>query len=429
MSETLTRIDPTKPSGPVAYTADVRANFQAVQDQIDALEAQAGVPGPPGPQGPPGADSIVPGPPGPSIVSTDPNNFATLGTDSFIYVPPSLPLTGGLLTGALAINAQDSADDAGIVSALTIGASNGAPGIMFQPQDNSGAAYSLENYSGIFYLSNYDSLGNYVGDVLSVNGTAVGFVGQATMSKRLLISSTDAAVQITQTDTSGWPALVTSGPPGAAAGYWEGQRSGTSRWSVVPGDPSAEGAPIATTTTASVAAGQNVIPVASATGMTVGMSLVATGVPVGATIITIAALNLTISANTTGGGVASGAAVTVYRNTGTNFGMTRFADNGAALGTAFGISRQTGAITLGGATTVGPAGTNALTTTPGSASATAATIGLSGTGGLRFNTNIGFNAPPIAKPTINGACAGNTAIKALLTALAAYGLITDNTTA
>lgn len=103
MSETLTRIDPTKPSGPVAYTADVRANFQAAQDQIDALEAQAGVPGPPGPQGPPGADSTVPGPPGPSMVSTDPNNFATLGTDSFIYVPPALPLAGGTLTGPLTI--------------------------------------------------------------------------------------------------------------------------------------------------------------------------------------------------------------------------------------------------------------------------------------------------------------------------------------
>ena len=34
---------------------------------------------------------------------------------------------------------------------------------------------------------------------------------------------------------------------------------------------------------------------------------------------------------------------------------------------------------------------------------------------------------PIGKPTVSGACAGNTAIKALLTALASYGLINDST--
>ena len=43
---------------------------------------------------------------------------------------------------------------------------------------------------------------------------------------------------------------------------------------------------------------------------------------------------------------------------------------------------------------------------------------------------MGFNGTAaIAKPTISGACAGNTAIKALLTALASYGLVTDSTTA
>jgi hypothetical protein len=43
---------------------------------------------------------------------------------------------------------------------------------------------------------------------------------------------------------------------------------------------------------------------------------------------------------------------------------------------------------------------------------------------------IGFQgSAPIARPTISGACAGNTAIKALLTALVSYGLITDSTTA
>ena len=49
---------------------------------------------------------------------------------------------------------------------------------------------------------------------------------------------------------------------------------------------------------------------------------------------------------------------------------------------------------------------------------------------LSVTGNAGFNSvAPIAKPTIAGACAGNTAIKALLTALASYGLVTDTTTA
>jgi hypothetical protein len=49
---------------------------------------------------------------------------------------------------------------------------------------------------------------------------------------------------------------------------------------------------------------------------------------------------------------------------------------------------------------------------------------------MQFISTVGFNnTAPIAKPTVAGACAGNTAIKALLTALASYGLVTDSTTA
>jgi hypothetical protein len=50
--------------------------------------------------------------------------------------------------------------------------------------------------------------------------------------------------------------------------------------------------------------------------------------------------------------------------------------------------------------------------------------------GLRVIGNVGFyNTAPIAKPTVSGAWAGNTAGKALSTALASLGLITDSTTA
>jgi hypothetical protein len=72
------------------------------------------------------------------------------------------------------------------------------------------------------------------------------------------------------------------------------------------------GTPINTTTTASVAVGQTVIPVTSVTGMANGMPISATGIPAGATIASIASLNVTIdSGHATTGIVASGAAVTV----------------------------------------------------------------------------------------------------------------------
>jgi hypothetical protein len=43
---------------------------------------------------------------------------------------------------------------------------------------------------------------------------------------------------------------------------------------------------------------------------------------------------------------------------------------------------------------------------------------------------IGFNSTaPIAKPTVTGAKGSNAALASLMTALAAYGLVTDSTSA
>lgn len=67
---------------------------------------------------------------------------------------------------------------------------------------------------------------------------------------------------------------------------------------------------VTTTTTASVAAGQTVIPVTAATGFVVGLPIAATGIPAGASIAAINGLNITINPATTGT-VASGATVTV----------------------------------------------------------------------------------------------------------------------
>lgn len=49
---------------------------------------------------------------------------------------------------------------------------------------------------------------------------------------------------------------------------------------------------------------------------------------------------------------------------------------------------------------------------------------------VRFNSTAGFNnTGPIAKPTVTGAKGSNAALASLMTALAAYGLVTDSTTA
>jgi hypothetical protein len=53
-----------------------------------------------------------------------------------------------------------------------------------------------------------------------------------------------------------------------------------------------------------------------------------------------------------------------------------------------------------------------------------------GTGGIRLRSPVGFNnTTPIAKPTVSGAKGSNAALASLMTALAAYGLVVDSTTA
>jgi hypothetical protein len=68
--------------------------------------------------------------------------------------------------------------------------------------------------------------------------------------------------------------------------------------------------PIITTTTGVVASGATVIPVASAAGMVAGQPIAATGIPASTTIVSIASLNVTISA-ATNASIASGATITV----------------------------------------------------------------------------------------------------------------------
>jgi hypothetical protein len=132
--------------------------------------------------------------------------------------------------------------------------------------------------------------------------------------------------------------------------------------SAASGGPTGTGA-ITTTTTAAVAAGVTVIPVTSATGMAANMPIAATGIPAGATIVSIAALNVTISAATLTGGVALGATVTVtapiadgsvdWQFLGAGSGGSLFlheygwSDNGAPRAATGSVYAESGAITLG----------------------------------------------------------------------------------
>jgi hypothetical protein len=149
-----------------------------------------------------------------------------------------------------------------------------------------------------------------------------GIGGAALAAPLTLKASSDPTLYITSTG-NGWPAVKWNNASGqaGAAGYFESQRGGLSRWSVEFGGSDAE----------------------------------------------------------TGG------------NVGTNLRVNAFGDNGSDLGPVFDLIRSN----------------------------------LS----AKFYGPVAFNgAAPAAKPTVTGSRGGNAALASLLTALAAYGLITDGST-
>jgi hypothetical protein len=117
-------------TGALVLAADPTSAMQPVTLQYFNSHGVSGPPGPTGPQGPtgpvgadgtvgpagpPGADSTVPGPAGPAgatgpagpnAVSTDTGNYLSLGSDSLVYAPLALRLTGGTLTGRLTVNSD-----------------------------------------------------------------------------------------------------------------------------------------------------------------------------------------------------------------------------------------------------------------------------------------------------------------------------------
>ena len=131
---------------------------------------------------------------------------------------------------------------------------------------------------------------------------------------------------------------------------------------------------------------------------------------------------------------------------GTVTGVTTF----SAAGTALSVTNNA---TVGAVVTVGSGSNAILTITPGAALSNAITLTSSGTAGItvggvacagnnvtcsnatfsgavRHNGTVGFNnTAAIAKPTVSGAKGSNAALASLMTALAAYGLVTDSTSA
>jgi hypothetical protein len=105
-------IDDTKPSGPIAYTADVRANFSRAKIEIESLQtiklADAPLDGKSYGRLSASWSQVLPivggTLTGPLILSADP--ATALGASTKQYTDTKLPLAGGTLTGALVLAAD-----------------------------------------------------------------------------------------------------------------------------------------------------------------------------------------------------------------------------------------------------------------------------------------------------------------------------------
>ena len=135
-------------------------------------------------------------------------------------------------------------------------------------------------------------------------------------------------------------------------------------------------------------------------------------------------ITFTIPINTWTLGIAGSASNLMLASSGGGNVILR-ANNGSQFGTGA-VSASVNYLQASGST-----GTSPVIL---SATGTSANLDISltpkGTGGVRVNGPIGFNSTaPITKPTVSGAKGSNAALASLLTALAAYGLVTDTTTA
>lgn len=114
-------IDDTKPSGPIAYTADVRANFSRAKIEIESLQtiklADAPLDGKSYGRLSASWSQVLPivggTLTGPLILSADP--ATALGASTKQYTDTKVPLAGGTMVGLLIL----SADPAALLGAVT----------------------------------------------------------------------------------------------------------------------------------------------------------------------------------------------------------------------------------------------------------------------------------------------------------------------
>jgi hypothetical protein len=189
------------------------------RDGVDG--APSTVPGPPGADGKDGADSTVPGPkgdPGPTVVSTDANNAATLGSDGFLYVAPAatgtpytLPPATATVLGGVKVGTGLSVDGTGTLSATV------ATG--FLPTTGGEMTGAITLPSGVNGLvikgTSYNLLGGS-GGVAFRNGTSniINFTGGEVVN---YVPITTAGTGIGVRFGSGGPTLSKSGTMIAAS--------------------------------------------------------------------------------------------------------------------------------------------------------------------------------------------------------------------
>lgn len=140
------------------------------------------------------------------------------------------------------------------------------------------------------------------------------------------------------------------------------QSAGSNRWIMNPA--TAEAASVTTTANGAVAAGQTAVVVASATGIVAGMQISVTGVTTTAYVVSVSGTTVNFFPAATGGGIANGATINFYPNTGANMQMFSANDAGTNFDEVFQITRSTGRwqyfvpVQING--TFGPVSTNTI---------------------------------------------------------------------
>jgi len=189
-------IDATKPASPNAYTADMRANFQAAADEISALQAAMDAPAP---WLPLDGGTMV----GPLTLAGDPVNALDAATmqyvDALVAGGPFLPLGGGVLTGDLTLGGTASR------RSLIVDSGTGQSRIFLRSTAGSGQG----NNSITFWdVTNNRGVGVYGGDYSGVPTIFMGMMsasGGATGVAALRVSASDVMVSGSFTVTNGYP--------------------------------------------------------------------------------------------------------------------------------------------------------------------------------------------------------------------------------